>query len=104
MINYPDNCPKCGSVEISSATNPLVDEKELFRCEDCNHLWSNPEDLMDKKEDLTIEEALSWCHKNNVEAEFFSSHVELKYGSGYFNSSEVEFLDAVKNLKRMVEC
>lgn len=50
-----------------------------------------------------MQQALEWCHNNNVEVQFYPSHVELSYGSGFYTSSEVEFIDAVIDLKRKVE-
>jgi hypothetical protein len=50
---------------------------------------------------MNTEQALKWCHENSVTVQFFTSHVEICYGSSCF--SEVEFIDAVNSLIEYLE-
>ena len=51
---------------------------------------------------MNYEQAINWCHANGVVAEFYDTHVELTYGSGYYTSSG-DFLSAVTELQISLE-
>lgn len=49
--------------------------------------------------EMTLEEALEYCQKERVTITFYDSHVEIV--DGWNKASEVEFLDAVIELRRL---